>query len=131
MLEVFDVADPNACYRRKESIVPHQSLAMMNSGLALDSARTLAMELDRELDAESDFVMAAFTAVLARAPTAEEAERCEAFLRQHTELLQQTSQPTFPEGGSATQQAATDPILRAKQNLVHVLLLHNDFVTIR
>ena len=135
MLEVFDVADPNACYRRKESIVPHQSLAMMNSGLVLDSARTLATELAAELDAkpdlERDFVTAAFTAVLARAPTAEEAERCEAFLRQHAEQLQQTEQPTFPAGGSATQPAAADSMLRAKQNLVHVLLLHNDFVTIR
>jgi hypothetical protein len=127
MLEVFDVADPNACYRRKESIVPHQSLAMMNSGLALDSARTLATELADE----PDFVTAAFTAVLARSPTAEEAERCQTFLRQHTELLQQTPRRPFPAGGSASQMAATDSLLRAKQNLVHVLLLHNDFVTIR
>ena len=127
MLEVFDVADPNACYRRKESIVPHQSLAMMNSGLALDSARILATELADE----DDFVGAAFSAVLARLPTTEEAERCQTFLRQHAELLQQTPPEVFPVGGSATETAATDLLMRAKQNLVHVLLLHNDFVTIR
>ncbi|TWU10294.1 Planctomycete cytochrome C [Novipirellula galeiformis] len=127
MLEVFDVADPNACYRRKESIVPHQSLAMMNSGIVLDSARTLATELADE----DDFVTAAFAAVLARSPTTEEAVRCQTFLRQHAELLQQTPRQPFPAGGSATQSAATDSVLRAKQNLVHVLLLHNDFVTIR
>ncbi len=131
MLEVFDVADPNACYRRKDSIVPHQSLAMMNSGLAVDSARTLATELDSELTDESEFVTAAFTAVLARSPTAEEAERCHTFLRQHAELLQQAPRQSFPAGGSATLPSAMDPLLRAKQNLVHVLLLHNDFVTIR
>lgn len=127
MLEVFDVADPNACYRRKESIVPHQSLAMMNSGLVLDSARTLAAQLADE----DDFVTAAFAAVLSRSPTAEEADRCQTFLRQHADLLQQTPRQPFPAGGSATQPAATDSRLRAKQNLVHVLLLHNDFVTIR
>ena len=127
MLEVFDVADPNACYRRKESIVPHQSLAMMNSGLVLDSARTLATELADE----HDFVSAAFTAVLSRLPTAEEASRCNAFLQQHVVLLQETPRQPFPAGGSATQPAATDLVVRAKQNLIHVLFLHNDFVTIR
>ncbi len=127
MLEVFDVADPNACYRRKESIVPHQSLAMMNSGIALDSARILATELADE----ADFVLAAFRAVLARAPTAEEADRCQTFLRQHAKLLQESPRQAFPAGGSTTQPAAKDALLRAKQNLVHVLLLHNDFVTIR
>lgn len=127
MLEVFDVADPNACYRRKESIVPHQSLAMMNSGLALDSARILATQLADE----DDFVTAAFAAVLSRSPTAEEADRCQAFLQQHAKRLQQTPRQPFPAGGSATQPAATDSFLRAKQNLIHVLLLHNDFVTIR
>lgn len=127
MLEVFDVADPNACYRRKESIVPHQSLAMMNSGLVLDSARTLATELADE----DDFVTAAFVAVLSRSPTTEEAARCHTFLQQHAELLQETTRQPFPAGGSATEPAATDLLLRAKQNLVHVLLLHNDFVTIR
>ncbi|MEZ6132225.1 MAG: PSD1 and planctomycete cytochrome C domain-containing protein [Planctomycetaceae bacterium] len=127
MLEVFDVADPNACYRRKESIVPHQSLAMMNSGLALDSARTLATELADE----DDFVTAAFTAVLARSPTPEEAERCQAFLRDHSDLLRQTPGQPFSAGGTAQQPAAADANLRARQNLVHVLLLHNDFVTIR
>jgi hypothetical protein len=127
MLEVFDVADPNACYRRKESIVPHQSLAMMNSGLMLDSARLIATQLSQE----TDFVTAAFETVLARHPTSEEADRCRAFLQQHTALLQKGSSASFSGGGSATRAPAEDAETRARENLVHVLLLHNDFVTIR
>ncbi|MEQ9408906.1 MAG: DUF1553 domain-containing protein [Fuerstiella sp.] len=127
LLEVFDVADPNACYRRKESIVPHQSLALMNSGLTLDSARLLA----GQLATEEDFVTAAFQTVLARSPTADEAARCRTFLQQHAELLQQSTEPRFAAGGTARQAASTDPQRRAKENLVHVLFLHNDFVTIR
>ena len=127
MLEIFDVADPNACYRRKESIVPHQSLAMMNSGLVLDAARTLA----EKLADESDFVSAAFATVLARQPTAEEAERCHEFLQKHAAVLQRTAEDRFSAGGTATRAASADPVRRAQENLVHVLFLHNDFVTIR
>jgi len=127
MMEVFDIADPNACYRRKESIVPHQSLAMMNSGLTLDSARLIAEQLSKE----ADFVIAAFETVLARQPTLEEAGRCREFLRNHAALLQQRSAASFSGGGSAKRPPADDVETRARENLVHVLLLHNDFVTIR
>ena len=127
MLEVFDVADPNSCYRRKESVVPHQSLAMMNSGLTLDSARMIA----EQLADESDFVTAAFETVLSRSPTVDEAVRCRTFLTEHKGVLQEAPTQPFAAGGSATQAPSTDPGMRAKENLVHVLFLHNDFVTIR
>ena len=127
MLEVFDVADPNACYRRKESIVPHQSLAMMNSGLTQDSARAVA----EQLAGEADFVTAAFQTVLTRTPTTAEADRCQAFLNDHVTLLQRKTKQLFSAGGSAKRAPATDPVVRARENLVHVLFLHNDFVTIR
>ncbi|WP_417750284.1 PSD1 and planctomycete cytochrome C domain-containing protein [Rosistilla oblonga] len=127
MLEVFDVADPNACYRRQESIVPHQSLAMMNSGLAIDAARTIA----RRLADASDFVDVAFATILARRPTAAETERCNAFLQSHAELLQQASGEKFPGADTATTPRAAAPLQAARENLIHVLMLHNDFVTIR
>lgn len=127
MLEVFDVADPNACYRRQESIVPHQSLALMNSGLAIDAARAIAHHL---ADA-GDFVDVAFSTILARQPTAAEATRCNAFLQSHAELLRQTPGEKFSGADSATQPPATDPLQAARENLIHVLMLHNDFVTIR
>lgn len=127
MLEVFDAPDPNSCYRRKQSIVPHQSLALMNSGLTQDSARVLAGQL---ADAE-DFVTAAFETVLCRAPSPDEAARCQTFLTSHTELLKSGTASAFPAGGSAGRTPAANPAARARENLVHVLLLHNDFVTIR
>ena len=127
MLEVFDVADPNACYRRKESVVPAQSLAMMNSGLIQDTARLVA----RRLAAEHDFVAAGVETVLAREPSAAEVQRCEKFLEDQSRQLQQNLEPLFPDGGSATLQPSVEPAMRAKENLIHVLLMHNDFVTIR
>ncbi len=127
MLEVFDVADPNACYRRKQSIIPHQSLAMMNSGLAQDAARIVA----EQLSDESDFVTVAFETVLARKPTAEEFSRCKRFLDEHTRLLAQEAKSVFSAGGNVTRPPASQPRARARENLVHTLFLHNDFVTIR
>ena len=39
MLKVFDVASPNECFERSESIVPQQALALANSKLSLTMAR--------------------------------------------------------------------------------------------
>ena len=127
MLEVFDVADPNACYKRKESVVPHQSLAMMNSGLAQDSARILA----KRLADEPDFITAAFETILSRLPTADEYQRCRNYLGSQTEVLQAPSKDVFAVGGSSRLAPASDPATRARENMVHVLFLHNDFVTVR
>lgn len=126
MLEIFDMADPNACYRRKESVIPHQSLALMNSGMSIDSARIIA----ENLKSDPDFIQAAFETVLSRSPTAAERERCEAFLDRHPQFIQQPLQ-AFPGEGTATRTFSNDPHLRAQENLIHVLFLHNDFVTIR
>ena len=128
LLEVFDVADPNSCYRRKESVVPNQSLALMNSGLAVDCARRLAKQLPADRGA---FVEAAFETVLGRSPSQRETERCDEFLLEHKNVLGQKSTERFGAGGTAKLPASTDLQLRARENLVHVLILHNDFVTVR
>ncbi len=127
MLEIFDMANPNECYRRKESVVPQQSLAMMNSGLTQDAARRIA----HRLAGEPDFVTVAFETVLTRGPTPAEAERCRKFLLQQQTLFEDKNRKVFPSGGTATQPPAGDPDLRAKENLLLVLLMHNDFVTLR
>ncbi len=127
MLGVFDVADPNACYRRKQSIVPHQSLAMMNSGLTQDAARIVAEQLAEE----ADFISAAFETILARKPTSEEADRCRKFLNDQSNRLAKESKQRFASGGSSLRAPSQDPVIRARENFVHVLFLHNDFVTIR
>jgi hypothetical protein len=127
-LEVFDVADPNSCYRRKESVVPHQSLALMNSGLALDQARIIAGKIS---GTDEDFISAAFETVLARPPTRAEQDRCRQYLAEESRAAIDSPPGSFAKGGSAKRSPAQDPPLRARENLVHVLLLHNDFVTIR
>ncbi len=127
MLEVFDVADPNACYRRKESVVPAQSLAMMNSGLIQDTARMLASRLADQ----DNFVPVAFETVLGRQPTTAELQRCHKYLLESVEETQSIEDSSFPDGGSAKTTPSQDPAMRAKENLLHVLFLHNDFVTIR
>ena len=75
LLQVFDVANPNACYRRRESVVPGQALALCNSPLAQDQSRRLAGHLWRQLPpSDSDmptgrqFVIAAFERILTRRP---------------------------------------------------------------
>jgi len=127
MLEVFDVADPNACYLRKESIVPAQSLAMMNSGLIQDTARMLASQLA----GEDNFVAVAFETILSRHPTSAELQRCKNYLDDNAKQVKQDSESPFPDGGTAKTTPSKDPAMRAKENLLHVLFLHNDFVTIR
>ena len=131
MLEVFDVADPNSCYRRKESVVPHQSLAMMNSGLTLDSARIIAAKLSESAETDDAFVRLAFEAVLSRSPSRNELARCQTFLQDHAELLANDDSEKFVGSSTAKRAPATAADARARENLIHVLLLHNDFVTVR
>ena len=135
-LELFDVADPNACYRRRESVVPQQALALMNSALALDQSRLLSETLTRqtgEVDDDANnsaFVTAAFETVLNQSPTAMEMAASLKFLRnQSTSPL--TNSAVFPAGGQSQRGPSPKPHLRARENFIHVLFSHNAFVTIR
>ncbi|MEZ6091598.1 MAG: PSD1 and planctomycete cytochrome C domain-containing protein [Pirellulaceae bacterium] len=107
-MEIFDVADPNACYRRQQSIVPHQSLAMMNSRISRD-ARLVA---DR-LKFDDDFINAAFETILSRPASTAEHERCRRFLQSHTSLLQQHPGPSFATPPITTKLPEEDPRQRA------------------
>jgi hypothetical protein len=139
MLEVFDQANPNECYRRQESVMPQQSLALSNSVLCLNQSRLLARRLtseagsDSSLSCTSAFVVAAFEQVLSRAPTAEELRVCQKFLARHTALIRSDQAKTAfsSTSGAAALAPAADSHIRARENLVHVLFNHNEFVTIR
>ncbi len=135
MLELFDMANPNACYRRKESIIPQQALALMNSGLAQDHARDIAANLLGNVvageNSESEFVTAAFETMLGRAPSEAESKACVNYLAAAAQPAGSNASVVFPGGGSSKRGPAADRATRARENLVHVLLLHNDFVTIR
>ncbi len=134
MLELFDLANPNECYRRKESVVPQQALAMLNSEVALSQARLLARRIvaNGKSAAAEPFIVAAFQNVLSREPTEKELAASLRFLQKNASLLQTPEKlSAFPDDGSGKLPPSSDPALRARENLIHVLFSHNDFVTIR
>jgi hypothetical protein len=106
-LKIFDGPNPNECYFRRPSVLPHQALALGNSKLVVEQAKMLAGKL-RDVEEPGAFVEAAYLRVLARRPSEKEAEACRAFLEKPT------------SGGE-----------RARENLIVVLFNHNDFVTVR
>jgi hypothetical protein len=129
-LDQFDAASPTECYERRESVVPQQALALHNSVLALNVSREIAGQLAKLADNRS-FVAAAFERVLNRAPSEEERTRCEEFLREQITLYSHPDKLTPFPAGPAVKAPSTIPAQRAREDLVHVLLNHNDFVTVR
>jgi hypothetical protein len=139
-LLLFDAAGVTECYRRNESIVPQQALALANSPLSLAQSRVLAGRLTEQCPGDSSddrsadetFIVAAFETVLSRSPSPEEQAECAAFLtRQAVQLADTQSLSAFTAGAANSVPPSADPRQRARENLVHVLMNHNDFVTIR
>ena len=137
MLVLFDAASPNECYRRTESIIPQQALALINSTLALSGSRLLARKLWSEIDPANEqstarFVDQAFLQTLSREPSQEERSACLEFLDSQSQTLSDPSKlSTFPGGSEPKVKPSTNPRERARENLVQVLINHNDFVTVR
>jgi hypothetical protein len=119
LLAMFDDASVLECYRRTESIVPQQALALSNSRLSLEAATKISDRLQRRLGdvPDGEFVRAAFETVLACPPTADEQSACEEALRGWVDLLNKKGVP--------------DARRRARSDLVHALVNHNDFITVR
>jgi hypothetical protein len=107
LLTMFDDASVLDCYRREQSIVPQQALTLANSRLALECSEKIAGKIAGEND--EAFVTSAFQLLLCSEPTEAERAAC-------LEALAQW-RANAPE--------------RARPNLIHALLNHNDFVTIR
>ncbi|MEO2029734.1 MAG: PSD1 and planctomycete cytochrome C domain-containing protein [Fuerstiella sp.] len=136
MLVLFDAASPNECYRRSESIIPQQALALMNSSLSLSQSRLLAPQLWQAASTDESpqkrFVHSAFLQILSRPPADEELAACQQFLTEQAATLSDTSRlNTFVGGVAAKVKPATEPPQRARENLIQVLMNHNDFVTVR
>lgn len=121
-LTMFDDADLLQCYRRSESIVPQQALALANSQLSISMATTIAQEISERLESSDteQFVSTAIETVLGRPSTAAEREACLQFCDQLQQLL--TQEATVAE---------SDLTARIRSRLIHSLLNHNDFVSIR
>jgi hypothetical protein len=137
-LDLFDRPNVVECYRRSESVVPQQALAMANSPLSLAQARLLAKGLSAEIasetnpDTQEKFITTAFEQVLSRPPSSAEMLECESFLADQAQRFADPKALTqFTTGTPSAVPAAADPQQRARENLVHVLLNHNDFLTVR
>jgi hypothetical protein len=102
-------------------------------------SRLLAADLSKQVGTSTEpvsqqkFIQHGFLHILSRQPTAEEAAACLAFLSQNAQLLSKPdSLKAFPAGKEEpTVAASTDIHQRARENLIHVLFNHNEFVTIR
>jgi hypothetical protein len=135
-LKLFNAPDPTDCYKREESIVPQQALALANSKLSRKEARILTQTLSAQQQGKRDepgFINKAFEAVLGRPPNTKEMAESKNFLVEQATLYRSTEKLTpLPAMGSPSEiPPAKEPELRARENLVHVLFNHNDFVTIR
>jgi hypothetical protein len=133
LLVTFDAANVEECYRRQESIVPQQALALANSALAWEQARLIARRLRQSKPvADGAFVTAAFEHVLGRSPKEQEQQACLRFLARQKRLLCDPSRlHPFPTGPSPRVLPAADPAEAAREHLIHALLNHNDFITVR
>jgi hypothetical protein len=118
-LKIFDAPGVTECYQRKDSIMPQQALALSNSELTLREARKLARRLPAA-DATS-FARTVFETVLSRPPTEEELAACVEYLGEGAAPMPSPEDP----------KPATEPSARLRESLVHVLLNHHEFVTIR
>ena len=91
-----------ACYRRSESVVPQQALAMMNSQSTTAAARQIAAAFEQDMNPEA-FIQAAFLKILARPAAESELAKSRSYLKE---------QPR-------------------REHFIHALLNHNDFLVIR
>jgi hypothetical protein len=123
LLSMFDAASVTECYRRHETIVPQQALALSNSGMVLSKSALIARLIDTEVGGDPQsrraFVHSAFERMLGRLPAEAEQTECTLGLKRLTEALE----------AEGTKEVG--PEARARSALVHVLLNHNDFVSIR
>jgi hypothetical protein len=138
-LTMFDNASVEECYRRHETIVPQQALALTNSKFVLDRADEIARSVSATVSdgPNVDFVDAAFELLLGRVPT--EAERLASIdglkrlaAVEKSDAAAATETNAAGAAGSAeAAQSNMAPRDRARAAFIHVLLNHNDFVTIR
>lgn len=130
-MQIFDGPSVTECYERKQAIVPGQALALFNSDLTLASARILARVIAVKEKAPAPFITAAFERVLSRPPSPAELLECNAFLKDQAQQFKTAKAPGATGLSIDGRLPAPDPELRARENLVHVLMNHHEFVTVR
>ncbi|MCX7401457.1 MAG: DUF1553 domain-containing protein [Planctomycetales bacterium] len=126
-LELFDAANACDCYKRTSSVQPQQALALTNSELTKSLSRSLANRLWEKVSASSEassdeFIQLAFLQVLNREPREIEFQASQDFLQEQSIRL---------VAAKSESSADFDAAVRSRENLVHALMNHNDFVTVR
>jgi hypothetical protein len=117
-LTTFDLALVTECYRRNQSVVPQQALAMTNSKLVLESAKLIAEKLTKAGGQDASdgddiaFIRNAFVVLLGIYPNEAELSASQHALDHWRQLPN----------------ANPDDV---RANLVWSLLNHNDFITLR
>lgn len=104
-LATFDNANVLECYRRPESIIPQQALALMNAEAPLALTQKIAKKITAADD--TTFIRLAFQTLLATSPTPAELQH---------------SLTALSQMGSSE---------NARSAFIHVLLNHQDFITLR
>jgi len=151
-LELFDQVGVAEGYQRTESVVPQQALALLNSEFANREAARFADRLGEIAATDQQrFVAIAFETILGRDATAGEIATCLDYLSRHAgtgeQLVAADTDDAVPAGvgggstvaapqvakpASASGANTLSPTLdRARANLIHALLNHNDFLAIR
>jgi hypothetical protein len=131
-LRLYDQPMPNDCYVRPESIIPQQALASSNSTFFQEASRLLAKSLNEHHGTDDDFIRAAFDTILGVPPTAPELAESRKFLGSQSALLAQPERLTrFSESVETRVPPATSASQRAREDLIHALLNHNEFITVR
>jgi hypothetical protein len=118
-LTIFDDANVLDCYRRAQSIVPQQALALENSPLVQSVSDKLSQRLmarGSEPDSDEAFARRAFYEILGWMPSPQEVELAVRAMSQW-------------RVSAAARQLPPDSM--ARQGLVRALINHNDFITIR
>jgi len=109
-LTTFDEALVKDCYRREQSIVPQQALALSNSGLVLEVSAQISKRLSVESDLE--FIRKAFRVLIGIEANENEVRESELAIGAWRALPNATSES-------------------ARTNFIWTLINHNDFVTLR
>jgi hypothetical protein len=121
-LTIFDGAGVKECYRRDQSVLPQQALALSNSRLVHDAARQIAERLSRphgtieSPPSDQEFITTAFVELLG--------------IRANENEIR-ASADAMDAWRKLTKRADNDSVDPARQYLVWALLNHNDFVTVR
>jgi hypothetical protein len=131
MLEAFDAPNPQeSCSRRFRSVIPSQSLILMNDPLVMEWSRALAGRVlnDSGLSLDQQ-VERAYRLALSRLPNTDERATILDFLRQqttlHAERLARNEKPPIP----AELPAGVDPARAAAfVDFCHTLLNSNEFL---